>query len=90
VRLHTTVVDAAVAAGVERIVDTSFLGAPVSIFTFGRDHWHTEQQIRAAGVRHTFLRDCLYRRAYRHLPGETLEQVYASRASYGAGRSPAG
>jgi NAD(P)H dehydrogenase (quinone) len=61
VRLHTTVVDAAVAAGVERIVYISFLGAaPGSTFTFGRDHWHTEQHIRAAGVRHTFLRDSIY------------------------------
>jgi NAD(P)H dehydrogenase (quinone) len=61
VRLHTTVVDAAVAAGVERIVYTSFLGAaPESTFTFGRDHWHTEEHIRATGLRHTFLRDSLY------------------------------
>jgi NAD(P)H dehydrogenase (quinone) len=28
--------------------------------TFGRDHWHTEQRIKASGLRHTFLRDNLY------------------------------
>jgi NAD(P)H dehydrogenase (quinone) len=61
VRLHTAAVDAAVAAGVERIVYTSFLAAAAdTTFTFGRDHWHTEEHIRAAGVRHSFLRDNLY------------------------------
>ncbi|MFB6874225.1 NAD(P)H-binding protein [Streptomyces sp. NPDC056323] len=61
VREHTTAVDAAVAVGVERIVYVSFLGAaPDATFTFARDHWHTEAHIRAAGIRHTFLRDSLY------------------------------
>ncbi|MFI8002398.1 NAD(P)H-binding protein [Streptomyces sp. NPDC086010] len=58
---HTTAVDAAVAAGVERIVYVSFLGAaPDATFTFARDHWHTEAHIRVAEVRHTFLRDSWY------------------------------
>jgi uncharacterized protein YbjT (DUF2867 family) len=61
VRLHTGAVDAAVAAGVERIVYISFLAAaPDATFTFARDHWHTEQHIRTSGLRHTFLRDSLY------------------------------
>jgi uncharacterized protein YbjT (DUF2867 family) len=60
-RLHANVVDAAVGAGEERVVDTSFFGAaPDCTFTFGRDHWHTEELIRASGLRHTFLRDNLY------------------------------
>ena len=60
-RLHANVVDAAVAAGVERIVYTSFLGAaPDCTFTFGRDHWHAEEHIRASGLGYTFLRDNLY------------------------------
>ena len=60
-RLHANVVDAAVAAGVERIVYTSFFGAaPDCTFTFGRDHWHAEEYIRASGLGHTFLRDNLY------------------------------
>ena len=51
VRLHTTVVQAAVDAGVERIVYTSFFGAaPDCTFTFGRDHWHTEELIRGSGL----------------------------------------
>jgi NAD(P)H dehydrogenase (quinone) len=58
---HATVVEAAVAAGVERVVYTSFVAAaPDCSFTFGRDHWHTEERIRASGLGHTFLRDNLY------------------------------
>jgi len=61
VSLHKATVDAAVAAGVRRIVYTSFLAASASAtFTFARDHWHTEQHIRGAGVDFTFLRDNLY------------------------------
>ncbi|MFI1175129.1 NAD(P)H-binding protein [Streptomyces melanogenes] len=58
---HITAVDAAVAAGVRRIVYVSFLGAaPDATFTFARDHWHTEQYIRGTGLAYTFLRDSLY------------------------------
>jgi uncharacterized protein YbjT (DUF2867 family) len=61
VRLHTGAVDAAVAAGVQRIVYTSFLACSAdATFTFARDHWHTEEHLRRTGVRHTFLRDSLY------------------------------
>jgi NAD(P)H dehydrogenase (quinone) len=61
VRKHTAAVDAAVEAGVERIVYLSFVNAaPDSTFTFDRDHWHTEEHVRASGVRHTFLRDNFY------------------------------
>jgi uncharacterized protein YbjT (DUF2867 family) len=60
-RLHANVVEAAAGAGVERVVYTSFFGAaPDCTFTFGRDHWHTEELIRGSGLRHTFLRDNLY------------------------------
>ncbi|MFI0421916.1 SDR family oxidoreductase [Spongiactinospora sp. 9N601] len=58
---HVAAVDAAVAAGVTRIVYTSFTGAaPDATFTFARDHWHTEGHIRETGVGFTFLRDNLY------------------------------
>jgi NAD(P)H dehydrogenase (quinone) len=60
-RLHGNVVGAATDAGVGRVVYTSFYGAgPACTFTFGRDHWHTEELIRGSGLRHTFLRDNLY------------------------------
>lgn len=58
---HRAFVDAAVAAGVEHIVYTSFAGAsPRSTFTLGRDHAHTEEYIEASGMTYTFLRDNLY------------------------------
>lgn len=61
VRDHITAVDAAVAAGVRRIVYVSFQGAvPDATFTYARDHWHTEQYIRSTGLRYTFLRDSFY------------------------------
>lgn len=61
VKLHRGVVDAAVAAGVSRIVYTSFAGATAdATFTFARDHFHTEQYIRSAGLDFVFLRDSLY------------------------------
>jgi uncharacterized protein YbjT (DUF2867 family) len=61
IALHKATVDAAVAVGVQRIVYTSFTGAaPGATFTFARDHWHTEEHIRASGVDFTFLRDNLY------------------------------
>jgi NAD(P)H dehydrogenase (quinone) len=61
VSLHRSAVDAAVAAGVEHLVYLSFIGAaPDSTFTFGRDHFHTEEHIRASGVAWTFLRDSIY------------------------------
>jgi NAD(P)H dehydrogenase (quinone) len=58
---HFDAVDAAVAAGVQRIVYTSFLGArPDSTFTLGRQHALTEDRIRATGVPATFLRHGFY------------------------------
>ncbi|MFJ9808797.1 SDR family oxidoreductase [Streptomyces sp. NPDC101158] len=61
VRTHATAVDAAVAAGVRRIVYLSYLNAaPHATFTYARDHWHTEQHIRSTGVTFTFLRDSTY------------------------------
>uniref|UniRef100_UPI00374E0185 hypothetical protein n=1 Tax=Streptomyces millisiae TaxID=3075542 RepID=UPI00374E0185 len=39
----------------------SFHGAaPDATFTLARDHWHTEQHLRASGLPHTFLRDNLH------------------------------
>ncbi|MEU0372658.1 NAD(P)H-binding protein [Streptomyces sp. NPDC006283] len=71
VKEHCTAVDAAIAAGVERIVYVSFVGAaPDATFTFARDHWHTEQYIRSCGVRHTFLRDNFYLAALPAMTGK--------------------
>ncbi len=61
VEQHKTAIDAAVAAGIERIVYLSFLNAaPDATFTLVRDHWATEEHIRASGLPWTFLRMNLY------------------------------
>ena len=58
---HFAAVDAAVAAGVQRIVYTSFLNAsPDAVFTLVRQHAATEDHIRQSGVRATFLRHSMY------------------------------
>ena len=58
---HYTFVDAAAAAGVQHVVYTSFFGAAAdSVFTLGRDHFATEEHIKASGMDFTFLRDNFY------------------------------
>jgi uncharacterized protein YbjT (DUF2867 family) len=61
VATHRSFVDAAVAAGVRHVVYTSFYGAsPTCTFTLGRDHYATEEHLRASGCEWTFLRDNFY------------------------------
>jgi len=80
---HRAAVDAAVDAGVERVVYLSFMGAaPDATFTFARDHWATEEHIRASGLRFTFLRDCLYHDAVVRFVGE--DGVIRGPADHGA------
>jgi uncharacterized protein YbjT (DUF2867 family) len=58
---HRAFIDAAVSAGVQHLVYTSFFGAsPDATFTLARDHWATEEHLRAAGLSYTVLRDNLY------------------------------
>jgi NAD(P)H dehydrogenase (quinone) len=58
---HRTAVDAAVAAGVGRIVYLSFVNAsPDATFTLVRHHWATEEHVRATGLPCTFPRMSLY------------------------------
>jgi NAD(P)H dehydrogenase (quinone) len=58
---HVSAVDAAIDAGVSRIVYTSFVGAaPDATFTLARDHFATEEHIKSTGIAFTFLRDSLY------------------------------
>jgi uncharacterized protein YbjT (DUF2867 family) len=61
VRQHLTAVDAVAAAGVERVVYTSFLRAsPDATFTLARHHWATEERLRAHDLAYTALRDGMY------------------------------
>jgi NAD(P)H dehydrogenase (quinone) len=58
---HFAVVDAAAAAGVRKIAYLSFVGARAdSTFTLGRDHWATEERVKATGLAWTFPRMNLY------------------------------
>jgi NAD(P)H dehydrogenase (quinone) len=58
---HITAVNAAVAAGIERIVYLSFApAAENAVCTLARDHYATEQHIRMTGIPFTFLRMNLY------------------------------
>ncbi|WP_255555841.1 NmrA family NAD(P)-binding protein [Tessaracoccus palaemonis] len=58
---HRTFVEAAAAAGVGHVVYTSFVAAaPDATFTLARDHYATEEYVRASGMAWTFLRDSFY------------------------------
>jgi uncharacterized protein YbjT (DUF2867 family) len=58
---HRSLIDAAIRAGVEHVVYTSFFGAAAdATFTHGREHFATEQMLRESGMRWTFLRDNFY------------------------------
>jgi NAD(P)H dehydrogenase (quinone) len=77
---HYSAIDSAVAAGVERIVYTSFLSAaPQATFTHAREHYQTEQRIRSSGLRYTFLR-----------PGFYLDKALGWFSDEGVVRGPAG
>lgn len=58
---HYSAIDAAAAAGVSRIVYTSFCGAaPNATFTLARDHYATEEAIKQSGMAFVFQRQNLY------------------------------
>jgi NAD(P)H dehydrogenase (quinone) len=58
---HRTFVAAARRAGVRHVVYTSFYGAAAdAVFTLGRDHYATEELLKASGMAYTFLRDNVY------------------------------
>jgi NAD(P)H dehydrogenase (quinone) len=70
VQQHRAAVDAAVAAGVERIVYSSFLGAaPDATFVLARDHYATEEHIKSTGIAYTFLRGSAYLEVLRWIIG---------------------
>ena len=51
VSAHRVAIDAAVRAGVRRIVQLSFVGAAEhATFTYARHHWATEQDLKASGL----------------------------------------
>jgi NAD(P)H dehydrogenase (quinone) len=71
VRQHFTFIDAAVEAGVQRMIYLSFFGAsPTATFTLARDHWATEEHLRSVGVAYTILRDNIYADFTPHFIGQ--------------------
>ncbi len=71
VEQHKTFIDAAASAGVQHVVYTSFYGAaPDSTFTLARDHFATEEHLKASGMGWTFVRDNLYLDFLPFLAGE--------------------
>ncbi len=58
---HYSAIDAATAAGVSRLVYTSFCGAaPNATFTLARDHFATEEAIKQSGMGYAIQRQNLY------------------------------
>ncbi|MGB1582175.1 MAG: SDR family oxidoreductase [Solirubrobacterales bacterium] len=58
---HYSAIDAAIAAGVSRVVYTSFLGAaPDATFTLARTHYATEQALIQSGMSYAIQRQSLY------------------------------
>ena len=68
---HRTFIDAAAHSGVRHLVYTSFFGAsPTATFTLARDHWATEEYVKASGLAYTFLRDNLYADFFAFMVGD--------------------
>lgn len=85
VALHTAVIEAAVAAGVERITYTSILNTDDTTNPLAGEHQGTEQALRAAGVPFTLLRNGWYTENYTAQIGQYLERGEIVGAA-GAGR----
>lgn len=89
---HRSAVEAAAAAGVRRIVYTSFLGAsPDCTFTFGRDHAATELVLEQSGLEWTVLRNSFYLDVVPEFVTDRAPQGGSGRASEaGSGRALCG
>lgn len=58
---HRAFIDAAAAAGVQQVVYTSFMAAaPDAVFTLAREHYATEEHLKASGMGYCILRDNFY------------------------------
>lgn len=85
-RQHKSAIDAAVAAGVEHIAYTSFIGVgPDNPAISTREHTATEAMLRESGVAWTFLRDSQYSDAMARFaaPGALASGVWVSAAAEG-------
>ena len=74
IRAHRAAIDAAVAAGVGRVLYTSHMAAsPTSFFAPMPDHAATEQYLQESGVRFTALRNGFYAATVPRLLGAAAE-----------------
>ncbi|MDX9874337.1 MAG: SDR family oxidoreductase [Spongiibacteraceae bacterium] len=84
---HRAAIEAAVSAGVKRIVYTSFVGlGPDNPALVNRDHWATEQMLQASGVHWTALRDSQYADAIVEAVAPMALATGVWKASAGAGK----
>ncbi len=85
---HQAAVDAAVAAGVEHIAYTSFIGIddPANPAEVRHDHIETERLIRASGAQFTFLRDAHYADAMIVMAGPGMMASKSWPHNWGEGR----
>ncbi|MGH8794268.1 MAG: SDR family oxidoreductase [Stackebrandtia sp.] len=70
---HGNVVDAAVAAGVDKLVYTSLLGADSTSVGLAKEHWPTEKLIHKSGLPYTVLRNGWYLENYTEKLAPALE-----------------
>lgn len=88
-RQHAAVIDAAVAAGVQRIAYTSVLRADSTDLPVAPEHVATEALLRASGLPTTLLRNGWYTENYLGLVGQAEATGSISSATRGARVSPA-
>lgn len=81
---HATVVEAATAVGVERVLYVSLVGAaPAATYLNARDQWLTEQLLAGSGIRHTVLRAGFYTST----PAALADEDHVVRGPGGNGRA---
>ncbi|GAA0298765.1 NAD(P)H-binding protein [Kineococcus aurantiacus] len=80
---HTNVVEAAKAAGVQRIVYTSLLRADTTQSPLAPEHKATEEVLAASGLQHVVLRNSWYLENYTERLGEYLGSGQVLGATHG-------
>lgn len=81
---HRNVIDAAKAAGVQRIVYTSLLHADTSPLSLAPEHLETEIALQASGIPHTVLRNGWYTENYTgSVPGALAGGAFIGNAGEG-------
>ena len=78
---HAAVIDAARAAGVERVVYTSVLRADTTALPVAPEHKATEELLRGSGLRYTILRNGWYTENYTGQLGSYLDRGAVSDAT---------